>query len=164
MKKIFFLFLFVAQLAPATPAPSFRNAELLGGGKTSLDALLKPKRVLLVSFWATWCLPCMQELTEVSKKRKEEPSLPLDVVTVNIDQNDRSEVSATMQQLGIDLPVILDPTKDIYGRYQKADSLPYSVLVTSDREIVETFNGYSENMFSKIREVALKRNAEKGQK
>jgi hypothetical protein len=34
----------------------------------------------------------------------------------------------------------------------------------SDREIVETFNGYSENMFSKIREVALKRNAEKGQK
>jgi thiol-disulfide isomerase/thioredoxin len=149
MKTLLTWMLLVGSVAHAKTAPSFRG-ELLAGGKTSLDANIKKDRLLLVSFWATWCIPCLQELTAVTERLKKDPTIPMDVLTVNIDREERSEIPVTMRQLGFTFPVVLDPTGDIFGKYQKATTLPYSVLLTPNKEIVEEFNGFHENMFDKI--------------
>jgi thiol-disulfide isomerase/thioredoxin len=141
----------------AKNAPSFKNAPLFSGGKNvSLEELLKPDRVLLLSFWATWCLPCLSELTEVTKKLKENPGLPIDLVTVNTDREDRSEIPATLRTYGFNFPVILDPTGDIFGKYQKVPTLPFSVLILPNKTIEAEFNGYHESMFEKIQAAVAK--------
>lgn len=156
MKKTLLVLGILSSLASAKTAPSFKNVDTLAGGKASLDTVVKKDRLVLLSFWATWCLPCLQELTSVTEKLKKDPSIPLDLVTVNVDREDRSEVPVTMRQLGFSFPVILDPTNEIFGRYQKAATLPYSVLINPQKEIEAEFSGYHESMFDKIQVAAAK--------
>ncbi len=147
--------LFLAVAANAKNAPGFRG-ELLNGGKTSLDTLVKKDRLLLLSFWATWCLPCLDELTHVNDRLKKDPQLPIDLVTVNIDREQRSEIPATLRQMGFSFPVILDPNAEIFGKYQKATTLPFSVLILPDKTIDSEFNGYHESMLQKLEQAAAK--------
>src|SRR5262249_18836109 len=112
MKKItiFMAMLFYCSFAGAAKlAPSF-SADLMGGNKVSLKESLKPGRLLLVSFWATWCTPCIEELRTVSEKLKADPNLPLDILTINVDTSETSsDVKPTLKLYSFKFPVILDP-------------------------------------------------------
>lgn len=144
------LFFSVAQ-SFAKPAPQFQ-AELLGGKRISLKQSLKPGRSLILCFWATWCAPCLQELKEVSSRIKENPSLPLDMLAINVDTSETaSDVGPTMKLQGFSFPVVLDPKHDIFSKYQAAKSLPFSALVGPTGQIEKTFSGYDEQMFEEIK-------------
>jgi peroxiredoxin len=148
--------LFSTQSVLAKIAPSF-TGDLLSGGRTSLAKHLKEakdnNKMILLSFWASWCSPCMQELKEITQKMKEDKTLPLQVLTVNVDTSETaSDVKPTLKLYQFDVPVITDPKHDIFGKYQPAKSLPFSVLISPTGEIKETFSGYNEEMFNKIKQ------------
>ncbi|MBI1862356.1 MAG: TlpA family protein disulfide reductase [Deltaproteobacteria bacterium] len=137
-------------LAWAKPAPLFQG-DKLGGGRLSLKEALKPDRHLLLSFWATWCVGCIEELKTVTARLKEHPGMPLDVLTVNVDLPETTtDVKPTMRLYGFGFPVVLDPKHDIFSKYQADKSLPYSVLISPTGEVVQDFQGYSEQLFEKI--------------
>ncbi len=138
-------------------APSFQG-DLLGGGRVSLaEELAKDNsKGLLLCFWATWCAPCIQELKQVTERLKNDPTLPLKVLTVNVDTSETSsDVKSTLKLYQFKMPVITDPKHEIFSKYQNIKTLPFSVLIKPNGEIVETFNGFHEEMFAKARE-ALK--------
>lgn len=141
----------VLAVASAREAPNFRG-ETTTGDRVSLKESLKPGRALLVCFWATWCTPCMEELRTVSQKLRADPSLPLDVLAINVDTAETSsDVKPTVRMMGFPFPVVLDPRHEIFSRYQDAKTLPYSVLVTPTGEIAQVFNGYDDKMIEKAR-------------
>ncbi|MBY0371467.1 TlpA family protein disulfide reductase [bacterium] len=136
-------------------APNFRG-EILGGSTASVEKFLQPDKLLLVSFWATWCLPCMDELTHVRDYLKAHPDFPLTVLTVNVDTEQRSEVGATVRQMDIPFPVLMDGQMEILRKFHKEGSIPFSVVLDSKREILDRFSGYHDSMFGKIAEHAKK--------
>jgi peroxiredoxin len=117
MKKIILaVFVLASVMASARTAPSFRG-DLLTGGSLSLREALKPNRALLVCFWASWCVPCMKELKLVKEGLAANPSLPLDVITINEDTSDTAaDIKPTLKLHGLNFPVILDPKKEIFSR------------------------------------------------
>ncbi len=144
----------LASLSVAKVAPPFQ-ADLMGGGKVEMKQRLKPGRVLLLSFWASWCTPCIEELNQVTKHMKEDAKLPVDLLTVNVDTSETTtDVKPTLKLYRFDFPVILDPKHEIFGRYQDQKTLPFSVLIGPSGNIEATFSGYHEEMFKKIREIA----------
>lgn len=156
MKKSILGFLLLSQISFAAVAPQFQG-DLLQGGRTSLKQSLKQDRVLLLCFWATWCTPCMQELKSISEKLKQDPTLPLDVLTVNVDTSETSsDVKPTMKLYQFDVPVILDPKHEIFTKYQEAKTLPYSVLIQSNGAIAKTYSGYNEELFNEAKALAIK--------
>jgi len=149
--RAFLIALVVSSSVFATVAPNFQ-AETMAGMKVSLKDQLKPNRTLLLSFWASWCTPCLEEIRNVTERLAKEPNLPLDVLTVNVDTSEtQSDVKPTIKLHKIAFPVILDPKHEIFSKFQQNQTLPFSVLVGPKGNIEGTFNGFSEGMFDKIK-------------
>lgn len=153
LATVFALFTF-SILSMGKIAPNFQG-DLIAGGRISLaEELAKDsKKGILLCFWATWCSPCMQELKMVTEKLKTDPTLPIRVLTVNVDTPETSsDVKPTMKLYQFKVPVISDHKHDIFSKYQDSKTLPFSVLIKPNGEIGETFNGFHEEMFAKIKE------------
>lgn len=144
----------------AKQAPQFQ-AEFLDGKRTSLKQTLQPGRALIMCFWASWCTPCLQELKEISTHLKENPSLPLDLLAINVDTADTSsDVAPTLKLYGFKFPVVVDPKHEIFSKYQGSKSLPFSALLSSKGELLKTFSGYDEKMFDEVKkELHLDKNS-----
>lgn len=146
-----FLTLLLAFSLQAKIAPSFEG-DLMNGEKANLKSYLQPKRLLFVSFWATWCEPCLNEIKLVRENLEANPKLPLDILTVNLDSNESSlQIKSTVkEQKFLKFPVILDPEQKIFSKFSELKSLPYSVLLNENGEILHTFDSYHADMFKEV--------------
>jgi thiol-disulfide isomerase/thioredoxin len=82
---------------------------LLDGEKLDTGAL--HGRTVVLSFWATWCGPCLDELPVLQKiYRDRDPAAPL-FYAINVDEAgpDRERaVKGVVRRLGLTFPVALD--------------------------------------------------------
>lgn len=157
MKTLFLTVALASIQLHAAHAPSF-PATLMDGSRTTFEELLPKDKVMLISFWATWCVPCLAELNTLSTKLKG-TDIPVKVVTVNVDTSEtKSQVKPTVnlmkKESGFGFDVVLDPTHAIFSKYQPTSALPFSVLVGTDGKILETFSGYQETMLARIQALA----------
>ncbi len=91
-------------------------------------------RVALVTFWATWCPPCRQEMSLLERLHRGLTTEGLTVVGVNV----REEASAILEYadaLGLTFPLILDPQGEIQGAYGVI-GLPTTFLIARDGRAV----------------------------
>ena len=150
-RSLILLAALLAVNASAASAPDFRERTLEGKPLAMRDQL-KPGRALLLTFWATWCGPCLEELRSVSDQLAKDASFPLDVISVNVDAPDTaSDVRSVAKLNGLKFPIVMDTKQEIFGRYHPQKTLPFSVLIDERGSVVTTFSGYQETMFSTIR-------------
>ena len=89
---------------PAALPPTLSLPDLAGQPR-SLDEFAG--KVLLVSFWASWCQPCIEEMPSIQRLREEMADAPFAVIGVNVAEAER-RVKATVKRLGIEFPILLD--------------------------------------------------------
>ncbi len=95
------------------PAPDFTLSGPAGDTRLST---LKGKLVL-VHFWATWCPPCREELPFLAKLNGQMTDKPFRLLAISIDKEGNGAVQKLFGQLGITLPVLLDPTSEVAKQY-----------------------------------------------
>ncbi|HUP97955.1 MAG TPA: TlpA disulfide reductase family protein [Usitatibacter sp.] len=65
-------------------------------------------RWVVLNFWATWCVPCIQEIPEIAEFHKAHPRVV--VIGVATDADDAAKVKRFAQKTGHDYPLVLaDP-------------------------------------------------------
>ena len=70
-------------------------------------------KVLLVNFWATWCVPCRQEMPALAKLEAKLKSKGLMLVTISADEpEDDATAQAFLAQAGITVPAYLKQAKN----------------------------------------------------
>lgn len=84
--------------------PSLSLVDLMGRQR-SLNEFAN--KVLLVTFWASWCRPCIEELPSIQRLALEMHGKPFAVLGVNVGEGER-RVRETTKRLEIDFPVLLD--------------------------------------------------------
>src|SRR4051794_35701409 len=120
-------------------APEFSLPSLQGSTVTL--ASLKGK-VVLVDFWAQWCEPCKKELPQLDRLAKEYAQKGVVIVAVNIDKQ-RENAERMVKQLGVSLPVLLDPAGSVAGTYD-LPKMPTSFVIDKKgivRFVNEGFDG-----------------------
>jgi peroxiredoxin len=109
----------LAEQPPVAPeigatAPNF-IMETLDGRQIQLSEL--NGRPVLINYWVTWCIPCMEELPALDRLSEEFPNL--EILTVNgIDQDDLATINQKIAELHLDLPVLLDENKSFWQDFQ----------------------------------------------
>ena len=107
-------------------APDFRLTTLDGENISLAD--LQGKNVL-INYWATWCPPCLNELTALENIQNQFEHQDFLVVTINgIEQDNLGDVQATVQEYGITYPVLLDENETFWDSYRIL-FLPTSIYI-----------------------------------
>jgi len=127
--------------APASlPELDFNGAD---GLPTSLSAF-KGKLVLL-NLWATWCVPCRQEMPSLDRLEGDLGSDAFQVVAVNIDTARLEKAKSFFNEIGIEkLGFYADPKADVFQTLKqngKVVGLPTSILVGTDGCEIGTMSG-----------------------
>jgi len=74
------------ELARARMAPPF-ELTTVDGQRFAMDDL--QGKVVLLDFWATWCLPCLRAVPHIRQIAKEFQGQPLVILSVSLDGNER---------------------------------------------------------------------------
>jgi thiol-disulfide isomerase/thioredoxin len=111
---------------PPVPAPNIVFASADGAEHHLTDFL---GHGMVVNLWATWCVPCVEELPSLARLAKTLAPDDIAVLTLSSDRGGAPTVQAFFQQHGITgLPVLLDP-KSAAIRACHARGIPTSLIV-----------------------------------
>ena len=98
------------------------------GQKVSLASL--SGRVVLLNFWAAWCLECRPEMSAFDRLHREFSVQGLAVVGINAREG-TSTIREYAKELGLTFPLILDPKGTINAAYGVI-GLPTTFLIGRD--------------------------------
>lgn len=122
-------------------APDFHAVDLATGRATTL-ADYKGK-VILLNIWATWCQPCRVEMPAIERLHKKVGGPDFQVVSVSIDADGDSVVSAFARELGLTFQILHNQSGDIQQIYQTT-GVPESFVIDRDGIIVKKVIGAAE--------------------
>jgi thiol-disulfide isomerase/thioredoxin len=132
-----------------TPLPNVLLMDA-NGNELSLASLLentlreeKTKRAIL-SFWATWCPPCLKEIPELSKKRDEYRRAGTSIVLISFDKaflaDERAKVAAWLSGYKVELTNVFDFKEKLIEELNLA-ALPFNALVDENLNILWASEG-----------------------
>lgn len=105
--------------------------------------------VVLVSFFATWCPPCVQEIPGFITLTNEFADDDFTLLAVSVDQGGSKVVTEFMQQHDINYTVAL-ATQKILQDFGGVYGIPVSFLVNKEGDVVKRYTGYvPHNLLSK---------------
>ena len=129
-------------------APDF-TAEMLDGKKVTLSA--QRGKVVLISFWATWCPPCRLELSHMQKDVIDRFAGE-DLLVLPISRGEtRQKVEEYITKMGYTFPIGLDTNQSIYRKYA-SNYIPRSILVGRDGVVAYVGVGYDEQIAKELDE------------
>ena len=114
------------------PAPDFTLVDI-DGHPVSLAAL--KGQPVLISFWATWCVPCRDELPLIRDEYLAHRAEGFSVVAIDFGDESAATVRRFWQSMNLEPPAVLDPSgkaSTAYGVALSSSGLPVSVLVARD--------------------------------
>lgn len=106
--------------------------------------------VVLISFWATWCPPCRDEMPSLNRLYREFRNRGLAIVAVSTDRS-ASPVKDFLGKTPVDFPVLMDSDSKV-ARQFKVFSLPTTFLLDRNGVIVQKYLGEEEWDSAKIRD------------
>ena len=146
------LVIFASTIAPAAeksatekaPGPGDVPPAALGLTRAgdAIETTQFAGKVLVVTFWASWCGPCRAELPILENLQKAGKG-SIQVVAVNIEERDQFRAVARAMA-----PFTLTITNDYYKRYSTAygvHGIPHMVIIGKDGKILHVHRGYSES-------------------
>jgi len=119
------------------PSPNFSLSDIKGQ-KVSFKQW-RGKKVVLINFWATWCLPCVKEIPMLNKFQKRYAEDDLQIVGIAIDN--ATAINQFTQKIPIHYPNLIGNAQLILKFGNRTGSLPYTVIVDQQGNIVETASG-----------------------
>ena len=150
MKKLLFLSLiiitinFITAGAQDKKIPSVTLSDV-DGNKVDISTLNKDGKIIVFDFWATWCVPCKKELTNIVQDYADwQKKYNVEIVAVSIDDSrNTSKVKPTVDGSAWPYKVLLDPNGDL-KRTLGFQNVPYVLVADKNGNIVYQHTGYVE--------------------
>jgi thiol-disulfide isomerase/thioredoxin len=110
----------------------------LDGSKASLSSF--KGKVVFLSFWATWCGPCKQELPSIEALYQKLSSRGLVVLAVDIAE-EKGKVAQFVKANSLTFPILLDGNASV-GSSWGANSIPTNYLLDRSGRVIARIVGF----------------------
>lgn len=132
------------------PSPALGQAR--AGGPVNLEAMRG--KVVIVTFWATWCGPCMRELPVLDHFQRVVGADALQVVAINFKEDRRTFTDFVRRFRNNDIVWVHDANGSL-GDDWGIKTLPRMFAIDQDGKVAFTHVGYSHEALPKITEQVL---------
>jgi peroxiredoxin len=124
------------------PAPDFTLRDLDGRNHTLSDHF--GKDVVLINFWATWCVPCGAEMPHLEKVWRDNKDKGFVVLALAMDGPETvAQVGPFARRYGVSFPVLLDEETRAVGVYNPKRTAPLTILIDRKGQIARIRSGYN---------------------
>ncbi|MFN5223847.1 MAG: TlpA family protein disulfide reductase [Bacteroidota bacterium] len=148
---------FTAQ-AQSVPDVKIKNME---GATVSTNTISNDGKPMIISFWATWCKPCIKELetiNEVYAEWREQTGVKLVIVSID-DTRTTSSVAPFLNAKGWEYESYLDVNSD-FRRAMNVNMVPHTFLLNGKREVINQHTSFApgdeDKLFEKVKAAAGK--------
>ena len=146
------------------PVQSFADSFKLNKGDTPPDYLGYDSngkkvwvrdhkgKIVVVTFWATWCPPCLKELTVLARLQRRLGPDVIKVVAVNYKESKRK--FRLIKKAFTDSPITLThDKKNSIGKKYGVDAIPHLIIIGKDGKISYQARGYGEGSIDMLVEI-----------
>jgi len=137
------------------------NIQELNGKKINIQDYADNGKVTVLSFWATWCVPCKKELDNISEYYEDwQEDYNMELVAISVD-NARSitKIKTVVDSKGWEYEILSDKNGDL-KRALNFQAVPYTMVIDTEGNIVYRHDGYVEGDEYELEEL-LKKLSEK---
>lgn len=133
--------------APASP---FSLRDMAGASHNLSDYKGK---VVVLSFWATWCGPCQVEMPHLQAMYAEMEAQGLVILGISTDDaRSSSLIRPIVAAKKVTYPILLDTDTRVVAAYNPQKTLPFTVVIGRDGKIADVHAGYTPGDEVKLRE------------
>ncbi|MGB0185569.1 MAG: TlpA family protein disulfide reductase [Flavobacteriaceae bacterium] len=151
-KIIAYALLIAGSFSFAQELPSLTLKDL-DGNNTDLNTLVQGENVYIFSFWATWCVPCINELdaiSEVYEDWQDETKVRLIAIATD-DTRTKKRIRPMVNGKGWEYLVLYDDNQDL-KRALNITTLPHT-LVLKNQKIIHRRTGYNPGVEDELYEI-----------
>jgi thiol-disulfide isomerase/thioredoxin len=112
------------------------------GGTLRKPWINKEKKAVVISFFATWCMPCKKEIPYLMQLKDQFKDKSVEFILVDVGEN-KEKVEPYIQQENIDLTVLFDQYQVVSKKYG-ATSLPRLVVISKGGKVKKYQKGFED--------------------
>jgi cytochrome c biogenesis protein CcmG, thiol:disulfide interchange protein DsbE len=127
-------------------APAF-ELPFLSGGKGHLSLSDLRGKVVLVTFWASWCGPCRMEVPALDKHWAKLRTRDVVIIGISIDDK-KTAATGFLDRFPVDYPMLFDEAGGTVANTWGVSSIPATILIDKDGVVQERHLGYSPTMLA----------------
>ncbi len=139
---------FSSSVSAQLPAIQLKNIQ----GKTvNMAEISNDGNPVVISFFATWCKPCMRELKaihEVYADWQDETGVKMYIVSIDDAQNS-SKVRPLVDAEGWEYETLLDPNSEFF-KALGLQAVPHVLVLDGKGNVVMSHSGYTDGSESQI--------------
>jgi thiol-disulfide isomerase/thioredoxin len=143
----------------AQELPSTQIKDLNTSKKVAFSDVVEKGKVTVISFWATWCIPCKKEIKNIAKVLPDwKKEADFNFISISIDESRAEGIARTYAiSQGWNFPYYIDINADL-KRSLNFQSVPFTCIIDKTGKIVFRHTGYEEGgeaeVLAKIKELA----------
>jgi len=131
-----------AQSAPDRASAAAIDLQDLDGNRVTLSQYAG--QVVVLSFWATWCRPCLQELPLLEGFYQQHQNAGLVVLAIATDGPETlAQVRAIVRRGRWTMPVLLDSDGRASALHNPRGTNPYTVFIDRQGRVARTHEGFA---------------------
>jgi peroxiredoxin len=134
---IFILLCFATAACQSRPQLSLKDME----GKVHSLSDYRGKIVVL-NFWATWCVPCRDEMPIFVEAQKKFGQRNLVILAASLDDaRTQQYVRKFVKTYKMDFPVLLDASAELMAQFGLGETVPSTIFLDTQGNIVDKIQG-----------------------
>jgi cytochrome c biogenesis protein CcmG/thiol:disulfide interchange protein DsbE len=126
------------------PAPDFTLRGLTSEEAVTLSAL--KGRVVLIDFWASWCVPCRQLMPRIAEIKTRFPDV--EVIAISVD-TDRDKALTFVRAVDSGLRAVHDTAQKVADAY-KVERMPSSFVIDKQGNLRFRHDGYGPKALASV--------------
>ena len=118
-------------------APDFKLRNLNG----NYESLSNYRgEVVVLNFWATWCVPCRVEMPSFEKLYRRYRSEGVTVLAITLDKNSEERIQTFVDEYGLSFPILLDDKSEVERLYPSM-TIPFTYVIDREGRVVARVDG-----------------------